>query len=486
MDKAGTSKPVIRGRTLSAALAAGMIFFGCGAKTELYGPDVVMGETEDARDAGDPGGDTGEEEEPPVPTWILKIGGAADDRASSIAERESGGWVVAGATQSYGAGGDVWLIEMDGSGRIMHQTTYGSFPSDWAGPDALSTYGEGLLLAGGSDGRDAEGDAWVVLMDADGLVEWTRLLGGEQSDTFSSAAVCGDGGIILAGWSMPARGDFVTDAMVAKTFPGGRFAWRKVIGGDRVTTARSLSSCRDDGILVVGETADTPDGSLDGWVARLDAEGGIVWQKTIGGPASDWALTAVDRPDGGFFVAGITESYGAGAMDAWVLALDASGGILWQKTVGGAGDDWAAAAVPAGGGLVVAGTTASSGLEGYDMLIFRMDMEGGLVWQMTVSGGSREEAAAIAASGDGGFLVAGSTTGLLDDFSDIMLVRLDGNGTVAGRCDLLREGSSVVLDSDASVADGSLVAGDADVDEWEADTGLAETEASAVALCPQP
>ena len=133
--------------------------------------------------------------------------------------------------------------------------------------------------------------------------------------------------------------------------------YREAVGGLAYPTIQQTA----DGGYVIATTS-----SADVWVLKLDASGNVVWQKTYGGPSYDQGNSIRQTADGGYIVAGTTASFGAGGYDVWLLRLDGSGGITWQKTYGGVSGDYTYGSVAeiAGGGFVVSAMTHSFILPG--------------------------------------------------------------------------------------------------------------------------
>jgi len=141
--------------------------------------------------------------------------------------------------------------------------------------------------------------------------------------------------------------------------------------------ASSIVALADGGFAVAGWTESKGAGSSDMWVLRLDEAGNVVWDHTYGGAEDDVARSIVALADGGLAVAGYTQSKGAGDDDMWVLRLDEAGNVVWDKTFGGAKADMANSIVAlADGGFAVAGRTYSKGAGNNDMWVLRLDEAG--------------------------------------------------------------------------------------------------------------
>ena len=129
--------------------------------------------------------------------------------------------------------------------------------------------------------------------------------------------------------------------------------------------------------MVSSSTHSVGAGDADFWILKLDPQGEIEWQKTYGGPRFDLAHSIQQTQDGGYVVGGWTRSYGAGEEDVWVLKLDPDGEIEWQKTYGGAGFDSAhSIRQTEDGGYVIAGETESFGAGGTDVWVLKLDANG--------------------------------------------------------------------------------------------------------------
>jgi hypothetical protein len=233
----------------------------------------------------------------------------------------------------------------------------------------------------------------------------------------------------------------------------GRVAWQRTIGGKGYDVASSVSSAVDGGYIVAGGTDSYGRGAADAWVLKLDADGNILWQSAYGGDRDDRAASVQPTTDGGYVVAGDTRSFGAGGNDAWVLKLDGSGNVVWQRTYGGAGNEvaWSIAQI-AGGGYVLAGSTDSFGAAGGDAWVLRLDASGNVVWQRTYGGASEDRAHSVRPTADGGYIVAGTTYSLGGVHA--WLLKLDADGSIGG-CAIAGTSNAAAMDSTALRVSGA-------------------------------
>ncbi len=162
------------------------------------------------------------------------------------------------------------------------------------------------------------------------------------------------------------------DAWIVKLSAAGTKQWQKALGGSGSDVAVSVQQTFDSGYIVAGSTTSgdgdvtLQHGARDFWVVKLSDTGGIQWQKTFGGTKEDGALWVRQTPDSGYIVAGYALSNDGdvtgnhGSYDYWILKLSATGNIVWQKTFGGTANDYAVSVQVAGSGYIVAGYSNSA------------------------------------------------------------------------------------------------------------------------------
>ncbi|MEF3167806.1 MAG: hypothetical protein K6360_00500 [Deltaproteobacteria bacterium] len=199
---------------------------------------------------------------------------------------------------------------------------------------------------------------------------------------------------------------------------------------------------------MAGKTWSFGAGGYDFWVIKLDANGNVAWQKTYGGTNTDEAWSIQQTTDGGYIVAGGTGSFGAGG-DLWVIKLDASGNVAWQKTYGGPRYEYATSIQQTSdGGYIVAGLTYSFGTGDADFWVLKLDASGNVTWQKTYGGPRYEYATSIQQTSDGGYIVAGGT-GSFGAGSDFWVIKLDANGEIPG-CGLMGTSNATVQDTNVT------------------------------------
>jgi hypothetical protein len=289
---------------------------------------------------------------------------------------------------------------------------------------------------------------------------WQKSFGGSNNDVAWAMDQTDDGGIVVAGYSRSNDGDIIsnnglTDYCIMKLDASGNLEWEKSIGGSDDDWAFAIRQTTDEGFIVAGHSKSNDidvsgnHGEWDYWVVKLNANGNLLWQKSLGGSDDDEAYSVVETSDGGFVFAGGSDSNDGDASgnhgdgDAWIVKLDVSGNLVWQKSLGGSGDDYAYSIQQiSGDGFIVAGSSPSndgdvSGNHGHsDYWIVKLDEGGNLLWQKSFGGSDYEEANSVQQTFDGGFIVAGYSYSSDGDVSinhgltDYWIVKLDPAGNL--------------------------------------------------------
>jgi len=308
--------------------------------------------------------------------WQKTYGGTRNEEPRSIQQTTDGGFIVSGPTNSFGSGAnDVWVLKLDSDGTIDWEKTYGGSKADVSHAIEQTADG-GYIVAGHTKSFGAGGqDYFVFKLNSTGGVEWQKAYGGPGNDVIRFAKQVSDGGYIAAGFthSFGSRGDI----MVVKLDSEGKMEWDKHYGGLKFEEPSTVLEVADGYIVL--EQSGSFSGSTDGWMFKVDFAGKIIWQKRIGAGGFDELSSAKQTPDGGFIVAGETRSFGISAEDYWVIKFDSSANIEWEKRYGGSRVEEAeSVALAADGGYIVAGITKTFGSGLRDIWLIKMDSAGNL------------------------------------------------------------------------------------------------------------
>jgi hypothetical protein len=377
----------------------------------------------------------------PARTQMITIGGPDHEGASSIIQTKDGGYAIAGSTNSFGAGKpDFYVVKIDGSGNIQWTRTIGGESYDY-GQSIIQTTDGGYAVAGYTESFGAGySDFYVVKLDRSGNIQWTRTIGGEGDDWGSSIIQTTDGGYAVAGWTS-SFGAGMKDVYVVKIDGSGNIQWTRTIGGRSNDEGHSIVQTTDGGYAVAGftqsfgkEESSHAFVGFDVYVVKLDGSGTIQWTRTIGGTGWDYGYSIIQTTDGGYAVAGHTWSFGAGYDDVYVVKLDGSGNIQWTRTIGGKDNDQGSSIIQTtDGGYAVVGRTLSFGAGLYDVYVVKLDGSGTIQWTCTIGGGEYDYGHSIIQTTDGGYAIAGETGSA--GYANIYVVKLEGSGGVnVGNC----------------------------------------------------
>ena len=391
----------------------------------------------------------------PYLAWQKCFGGPYCDDGQSITPTSDGGYIMIGFT--YGAGGDVsgyhgnpevgdyWAFKINSTGTIQWQVCLGGTYFD-GGSTVLQTSDGGYLVGGQSASLPGDGnvtstnhggtDYWVLKLSSAGAIQWQNSYGGEQNEYLYALQPTPDGGYILAGNTLSVGGQVSgshggQDFWVVKINGSGTLQWQKSLGGSQDDGAYGVAVCPDGTIIVDGYT-NSSDGNVTGyhgaedmWVVKLDASGNLLWQHCLGGSQQDVGWAVVATADGGCVAAGYAQSSDGdvvgnhGFGDMWAVSLSSStGAIRWQGCYGGSSNEFAYnMAATADGGYLLAGSTNSNDGEvtcynsqSYQMgWVIKINGSGVLQWQQTLGGDYHDEEHSIQPTADGGVIVGGYT-----------------------------------------------------------------------------
>tara|TARA_R110002074_G_scaffold149035_8_gene301368 strand:- start:1242 stop:2585 length:1344 start_codon:yes stop_codon:yes gene_type:complete len=355
--------------------------------------------------------------------FIKNFGGSGNESAQAIVKTTDGGFAILGYTESI-------------NGDISTKT-------------------------------EEENDYWLLKFDENSNLQWNKTYGGSKDDIGQSLAQTSDGGFILTGYSMSSDGDASKnegfhDNWILKLDAQGNLEWQSSYGfsghdhsydileasqgGYFFTGFLDITSARADGNTEKGNSM-TSHGVGEFWGTKIDEEGSVQWRGYFGGTNNDRAHGVVQTNDGGFVMAGFTESDDFdisntnGSYDFWVVKVDTFGNLIWEQSFGGEGIEVSYdIAKTTDNGFVVVGNTFSTNGDillnhgESDMWMIKLDEEGNLIWEQTYGGSQFDLAQAVVQSKDGGFLITGNSksddkdSSLNNGENDIWVVKTNAFG----------------------------------------------------------
>ena len=303
--------------------------------------------------------------------------------------------------------------------------TYGGPLDDW-GEAVIETSDGGYALTGYTQSFGAGAlDFWLVKADSSGNMQWNRTYGGASGDGAYSVVETSDGGYALTGWTY-SFGAGQHDLWLVKVDSSGNVQWNKTYGGPNEDVARSIVRTSDGGYAIAGHTDSFGAGGWDFWLVKVDSSGNMQWNRTYGGIYCEGADCVVETSDGGYALLGYTESFGAGLTDFWLVKADSSGNMQWNRTYGGSLWDHGMSVVETSdGGYAMAGHIESS--SGADFWLIKVDADGNTQWNKTYNQTDSDFAYSVVETSDGGYALGGFISVASGDF---WLVKVDSSGNV--------------------------------------------------------
>jgi hypothetical protein len=375
----------------------------------------------------------------PTIQWQKKFGGSGAGIANCIQQTTDGGYIVAGTTTSidgevtnHHGGNDIWIVKLNDSGSIQWQKALGGSKDDEANSIQQTSDG-GYIIAGITSSMDGDVtnkkeengiDYWVVKLDASGLLQWQKVFGGDSYDDAKSVQQTIDGGYIIAGSS---RSNFENEkreglldgfndkSWIIKLSKNGDMQWQKFFESKGYNNPENIQQTKDKGFIIVGSTNNsiiTSASDFNFYVVKLNETGAVQWQKSLGGTNDDEAYSVQQTKDNGYIIAGTTQSIDGdvtnipgGSQDFWIVKLSVTGDILWQKAFGETANDTAYSIQQTeDGGYIMAG---SSGVKDIDGTVIKLSDKGTVEWQKSLGGTEYDEFKSIRQTKDNGYILVG-------------------------------------------------------------------------------
>ncbi len=260
-------------------------------------------------------------------------------------------------------------------------------------------------------------------------IAWQRTIGSTGLDYGTGIRPLGNETYLVAG-TTDSQGAGNRDIWFLKINAVGDTLWTKTYGGPAIDEVNSMEPVAEGGYIVCGQTAAFGHGAVDAWVLRIDANADTLWTTCVGGPLIDAGHGICQSADGNFLVCGfcdITETWEEG--DIYLAKLNQAGEILWYHTYGGPEPDNCGGILPLpDGGCFVSGQTRSYGAVGEDAWLLRFDASGDTVWTKRFGGDGDEDISSIFPTDDGNFLAVGKTNSIGEGESDIWLIKITPAG----------------------------------------------------------
>ncbi|WP_294954592.1 hypothetical protein [Sulfurovum sp.] len=344
--------------------------------------------------------------------WQRIYGGKEDDIAYGIVALENGESAIVGTCKSYGAKRtDICLVRMDAEGNMKWRLWLGGAKKDEGKAVARAADGSILVLGRSkSFGDKYDYDLYVAKVSLAGKKIWERTLGGERDEYAGGIAGTDDGGMLVVGASESYGKKADKDIYIAKLTGKGKLVSAHTVGGKKEDVATGVTRTRDGKMVLVGYREKGRVGNSDFLIMQMDQNGRQRWVKTFGGAYEDKLMGVTATVDNGIVAIGSTRSYGSAQSDLTVMKINAKGKTIWHKIYGFKYYEYGnAVATTRDGGFMLAGGTNTLGKGNHSAYILALNKRGELIWSHVYGGESKDVAHGVARMSDGSMIVVGET-----------------------------------------------------------------------------
>jgi hypothetical protein len=261
-------------------------------------------------------------------------------------------------------------------------------------------------------------------------IEFQKNYGGAGNDYARAVVENTNGDLFIVG-STQSYGAGGQDVYVIKTDEKGNTIWTKTFGGAANEEANEVIFSSDGNLLILGNTSSYGAGGNDVYLLKIDTTGALLWQKNYGGAANESGEDIMQTPDGNYMISGATASYGSGARDMYVLKINTFGTVIWSKTFGGIADDGAVSLCNADSGKVMLfGYTDNYGALNRDWYVLKINSIGDSLGSWLYGGAEYEQAASIEPTSDGNFVILGHTASFGHIEHNMYAAKITSNGAI--------------------------------------------------------
>jgi uncharacterized delta-60 repeat protein len=393
-----------------------------------------------------------------VTYWISTLGDSGFDFGYSIITDSAGNSYAFGYTNSAGAGNyDFLLAKYDSLGAIQWQRVLGGASSE-NGLSVSIDSSDNVYVFGYTTSTGAgQEDFLLAKYNSAGAIQWQRTLGGSGRDYGQAVTVDIYSNVYVIGYS-DSSGAGSNDMLLSRYDSSGTIQWQRSLGGVSGDRGYSLDVDSTGNVYVFGQTASTGAGGTDFLLAKYNSLGTIQWQRTLGGASNEFGYSVTIDSSDNVYVLGRTFSTGAGSYDFLLAKYNSSGTIQWQRVLGGASSDTGnSVATDSSDNVYVFGETGSAGAGSEDFLLAKYDSAGTIQWQRTLGGAAGETGYSVIIDSADDVYVIGRTTSAGAGSFDFLLAKLPNDGSLTGT--YILNGANIVYSaSSLTAATSSLTA----------------------------
>ena len=344
--------------------------------------------------------------------WQKIYGGKDDDIANGVAMLEDGDVAIVGECKSFGAErSDICVTRINKKGKMLWRTMLGGKKQDRGVAISRAKDGNLLVLGSGKSFKKSNGrDLYIAKLSLKGKLLWQKSFGGDRDEFAGGIAGTNDGGVLAVGSTESFSKKGYKDIYIVRLDKDGNEISIKTIGGKLNDEANALTRTADGNFVVVGSREVHHSGDADFFIMKLNQDGKRIWAKTLGQKENDVLLAVTPTPNGGIVTTGKTRSYNSEQTDLAVMNFNKNGKLIWFKIYGFKYyDEGTAISMTKDGGYVVAGKTNSMGKGDFDAYILALSSKGELRWSKLYGKENRDIAHGITRTSDGKVIIVGES-----------------------------------------------------------------------------
>jgi hypothetical protein len=355
----------------------------------------------------------------PETLWTRTYGGGSADIGYSISQAGTNGFIIAGYTSSFGSGQqDMYVIRINNNGDTLWTRAFGGAGMDGA-HCAVTTADNGYIIAGYTESFGAGGkDIYLVKVDANGNPQWTKTYGGTLQDVAYKILTLSDGYIIV-GYKNGPSGWTKGDLWLLKTNLSGDTLWTKTYGGIGEDYGISIRQTYDNGFVISGTKSLYATSGKDVWLLKTNNLGETLWTRTYGGAMEDVGYGVNLTQDSGYIITGYINGTGPWtAGDLWLLKTNAVGETLWTKIYGSTGEDFGFDICSDNNGYIITGAHAG------DIWFLRTGLNGDTTGTQRLGGAGTEQSLSLCETQDNNYIIAGWTSSFGAGNGDVYVIKI--------------------------------------------------------------
>lgn len=359
--------------------------------------------------------------------FIRSYGLTGYNYGEKIIQDADTGFLILGNKSGFVGNTDVYLVKTNKYGNLVWDKAFGSDEINWA-DDFVFTTDSKYAIAGymSITANNNDYNLMLIKADADGNMLWMKNYGGNNWDIAHSILETPDGGFIIVGETY-SFGNGNSDVFLLKTDKDGDSLWSKTYGGINNDAAYDISFCHDGNYIITGMTNSFGNGGYDAYLLKINPSGDTLWTKTFGDTLDDKAYAGIETKDHGIIFAGSTRNYNVQNQDGIILKTDSIGNYLWKQLINGEeNEDLSDIVQDKNENFFFVGYTESYGYVGtQDFSISFRDKNGNFITGITYGGEKQDYANACINTNTGGYAIVGTTESMGPGISNILVIKMD-------------------------------------------------------------